>query len=297
MLPADSRRTVVFDLDGTLAATGPDIMRALNASLNEAGVDAMPRERMHELVSLGRGPRAMIEHCLGLHGRVVHASSVQRMADRYVEIYHENVAVESTLFAGCASVLEALRQRDDGLAVCTNKPERCIVEGGHPRQQRVLLEDDAALGARSDDRPAVHRHAAVRRPQETRDGREQRRLAAPARSEHAKELVGRDAQVQVLDGPMRDAGFGVRIIERQILDDDLRGGGFAARGSVIAGRLDGRPMPLARIREHGANRPYSPSARRSAHCRCCSSARAAWSESRALSAAMTPRCSSIASGR
>jgi phosphoglycolate phosphatase len=124
MLPADSRRTVVFDLDGTLAATGPDIMRALNASLNEAGVDAMPRERMHELVSLGRGPRAMIEHCLGLHGRVVHASSVQRMADRYVEIYHENVAVESTLFAGCASVLEALRQRDDGLAVCTNKPER-----------------------------------------------------------------------------------------------------------------------------------------------------------------------------
>lgn len=124
MPPAESRCTVVFDLDGTLAATGPDILRALNASLGEAGIEPMPPERMNGLVSLGRGPRMMIEHCLRLNDCVADAVSVQRMADRYVEIYHENVAVESTLFPGCETVLEGLRQRDHRLAVCTNKPER-----------------------------------------------------------------------------------------------------------------------------------------------------------------------------
>jgi phosphoglycolate phosphatase len=127
MPPAESRCTIAFDLDGTLAATGPDILRALNASLGEAGIDPMPPERMNELVSLGKGPRVLIEHCLRLNDCVAEAGAVQRMAERYVEIYHENVAVESTLFPGCETVLEGLRRRDHRLAVCTNKPERLAV--------------------------------------------------------------------------------------------------------------------------------------------------------------------------
>lgn len=116
--------TIAFDLDGTLAATGPDILRSLNAALTEGGLDPAPAERMNELVSLGRGPRFLIEHCFRLNGRDADGESVQKLADRYVEIYYENIAVDSALFPGCASSLEALRSRDFRLAVCTNKPER-----------------------------------------------------------------------------------------------------------------------------------------------------------------------------
>ena len=116
--------TVAFDLDGTLAATGPDILRALNLALDEAGLEPAPPARMNELVSLGRGPRVLIEHCFGLNGRSPDSEAVRRIAERYLEIYYENIAVESALFPGCLSSLEALHRGDYRLAVCTNKPER-----------------------------------------------------------------------------------------------------------------------------------------------------------------------------
>jgi phosphoglycolate phosphatase len=126
--------TIAFDLGGTLAATGPDILNALNASLAEAGLDNAPRERLNELISLGQGPRRLIEHCFGLSGQHPDASRVQAVADRYVEIYCDNVAVESTLFPDCRESLEDLARHGYRLAVCTNKPERLA---------RALLE---ALG-------------------------------------------------------------------------------------------------------------------------------------------------------
>ena len=54
-----------------------------------------------------------------------------------------------------------------------------------PRQQRVLLEDDTSIGARTRDRLAIHGRGAAARPQKAGDERKQRRLAAAARPEHA----------------------------------------------------------------------------------------------------------------
>ena len=116
--------TVAFDLDGTLAATGPDILRALNAALSEGGLEPAAPQRMNELVSLGRGAVPLIEHCFRLNRRAPDTDAIRKMADRYLEIYYDNIAVDSALFPGCSMSLEALRDNDYRLAVCTNKPER-----------------------------------------------------------------------------------------------------------------------------------------------------------------------------
>src|SRR5690348_16718794 len=91
------RGTVAFDLDGTLAQTGADILRAFNRALGEEGIDEAPPDRIHELVSLGRGPSVLVEHWMRTRGHDPKPATVHRLAARYVEIYRENAVVDSTL--------------------------------------------------------------------------------------------------------------------------------------------------------------------------------------------------------
>jgi phosphoglycolate phosphatase len=221
---AESRSTIAFDLDGTLAATGPDILSALNASLGEAGLDPMPPERMNELVSLGRGPRPLIEHCLRVNDCVADASSVQRIADRYVEIYHENVAVESTLFPECATVLEALRLRDHRLAVCTNKPERLA---------RALLE---ALGVLPLFSAVIGRDSfTFSKP----DPRHLTETVLAARADPARSIMVGDTAVDVATAraagiPIVCVAFGYSDVAPESLGADVLIHGFAELPAVIA---------------------------------------------------------------
>ncbi|CAM5208235.1 Phosphoglycolate phosphatase OS=Bosea thiooxidans OX=53254 GN=SAMN05660750_03385 PE=3 SV=1 [Bosea thiooxidans] len=111
---------VVFDLDGTLAETAPDIMRVLNVILVREGLAALPLERARELV--GAGARALIERGFKVSGRPLNAATLERLFEDFLTIYAEDVASQSHLFDGVTDALDSLAEEGYALAVCTNKP-------------------------------------------------------------------------------------------------------------------------------------------------------------------------------
>jgi phosphoglycolate phosphatase len=122
--PRTGVSTIVFDLDGTLAHTAPDIVRALNSALVEQGYAALPAEAALGHVSIGIGARRLVESTLRGDGGEPDAAAVEHMVERYLAHYLDAVKVDSALFPGCEAALDALRARGHRLAVCTNKPER-----------------------------------------------------------------------------------------------------------------------------------------------------------------------------
>jgi phosphoglycolate phosphatase len=117
-----SAPTIVFDLDGTLAETAPDIMATLNIILDKEGLPALPLERARELV--GAGARALIERGFRVSGRPLGAAQLDGLFLEFLEIYAARVAEMSHLFDGVEAALDRLAAQGMRLAVCTNKPIR-----------------------------------------------------------------------------------------------------------------------------------------------------------------------------
>lgn len=114
--------TIVFDLDGTLVDTAPDLTNTLNHVLTARGYKPVAAGRVREAV--GRGARAMIEEALGMAGAGEVDADVDVMLDDFLLHYEANIAVESRPFPGAVAALERLRDAGARLAVCTNKRER-----------------------------------------------------------------------------------------------------------------------------------------------------------------------------
>ena len=111
--------TIVFDLDGTLVDTAPDLTNTLNHVLTSRGYEAITPDRVREAV--GRGARVMIEHALAVAGA---DGDVEGMLAEFLAHYGTHIAVESRPFPGAVAALERLRAAGARLAVCTNKSER-----------------------------------------------------------------------------------------------------------------------------------------------------------------------------
>jgi phosphoglycolate phosphatase len=114
--------TIVFDLDGTLAETAPDIMATLNVILVREGLAALPLSKARELV--GAGAKALIERGFRASGRPLGAAQLEGLFLDFLEIYAARTTDESHLFDGVAAALERLGAKGMTLAVCTNKPIR-----------------------------------------------------------------------------------------------------------------------------------------------------------------------------
>lgn len=110
--------TIVFDLDGTLVDTAPDLTNALNDVLVRRGHEAVPAEAIRACV--GHGAKAMIEQALR---RVGANGDVDRMLAEFLVHYEANVAAESRPFPGVVAALERLAAQGATLAICTNKRE------------------------------------------------------------------------------------------------------------------------------------------------------------------------------
>jgi phosphoglycolate phosphatase len=108
---------VLFDLDGTLVDTAPDIARALGVALAEAGVAPPPLETVKRMV--GDGARELVRRALAAAGDVAREEAV---LGRFIASYRENVCLESRLYPGVAAGLASLRAGGAALAVVTNKP-------------------------------------------------------------------------------------------------------------------------------------------------------------------------------
>ena len=110
--------TVVFDLDGTLVDTAPDLTNALNHVLVERGHAPVTLATIRSTV--GYGARVMIEEGLRQTGVT---DDIDAMLEGFLRYYEKNIAVESRLFPGALTALEELRVRGVRLAICTNKRE------------------------------------------------------------------------------------------------------------------------------------------------------------------------------
>jgi phosphoglycolate phosphatase len=108
---------VIFDLDGTLVDTAPDIAGALDAALAEAGVASPPVAVVKELV--GDGARVLIARALTL-ARV--DRDVDSLLARFLAYYRDHVSDRSVVYDGVKDALETLASAGVAAAVVTNKP-------------------------------------------------------------------------------------------------------------------------------------------------------------------------------
>lgn len=113
--------TVVFDLDGTLVDTAPDLAAAANHVFGLIGLAPVSPAELHPMI--GRGSRAMIEEGLRLHGVAKTPDEVSRLHELFFPYYADNIAVLSRPFEGIPALLDVLLQAGARLAVCTNKLE------------------------------------------------------------------------------------------------------------------------------------------------------------------------------
>jgi phosphoglycolate phosphatase len=116
-----STPTIVFDLDGTLVDTAPDLISALNHVLGREGLAPLPLASARNMI--GAGARKLLERGLEAEGRFVSPEEMNRLAADFIAHYAENIAVESRPFDGLEAALDELAARGCRFAVCTNKLE------------------------------------------------------------------------------------------------------------------------------------------------------------------------------
>jgi phosphoglycolate phosphatase len=116
-VPAAQFQSILFDLDGTLLDTAPDLAQALNATLQANGLNTLPFEQIRPLVS--HGGTAMIRHGFQLepeHPRF------EPLRVQLLEHYQAHIADQTRLFPGMPEVLNGIEARGLNWGVVTNKP-------------------------------------------------------------------------------------------------------------------------------------------------------------------------------
>ena len=116
-----SVRTVVFDLDGTLVDTAPDLIKALNFVLDREGLPPVPLHSARNMI--GAGARRLIERGLEVEGRVATPADITRLTGDFIDYYAAHIADGSRPFEGLEDALDDLAGRGYQFAVCTNKLE------------------------------------------------------------------------------------------------------------------------------------------------------------------------------
>jgi len=119
--------TILFDLDGTLVDTAPDLMRAHNHVMKKFGYPTKSTEEIRNLV--GKGAGAMIGRSIWGQakkefGKVNDEKVKKEMVTEFVDFYGKNIINESTLIKGVKEFLNWCKDQSISMAVCTNKQER-----------------------------------------------------------------------------------------------------------------------------------------------------------------------------
>lgn len=116
-----SGATLVFDLDGTLVHTAPDLLNALNHVLD--GISLAPRALEEVLPYISYGARRMIVEALRISESDRSEPEVEALLNVFLEHYADNIAVDSRPYPGIVDLLGDARAGGARLAVCTNKRE------------------------------------------------------------------------------------------------------------------------------------------------------------------------------
>lgn len=118
-MPEHAARAVLFDLDGTLADTAPDLAAALNRLRAEQGLEPMPLEDVRPFASAGA--RGLVH--VGFDAKPGD-SEYDALREAFLEFYREHTCVDTRLFPGIPELLTELARRDIPWGVVTNKATR-----------------------------------------------------------------------------------------------------------------------------------------------------------------------------
>lgn len=113
--------TIVFDLDGTLVDTAPDLAEATNYVLGTLGLDRVNELEIRPFV--GHGALAMIDGAIRSHGRTLSERELHDLFEVFIAYYTAHIADRSVPYPHVVKTLDALRNAGATLAVCTNKIE------------------------------------------------------------------------------------------------------------------------------------------------------------------------------
>ncbi len=121
MSTPNSAPTIVFDLDGTLVDTAPDLVDTLNIILAREGLPSVPFDTARNMI--GGGARTLIERGLQTKRRPGGVAEVDRLYKDFVAHYADHLADRSQPFPGAIAAIEELAARGCRFAICTNKLE------------------------------------------------------------------------------------------------------------------------------------------------------------------------------
>ena len=123
--------TILFDLDGTLVDTAPDLMSAHNHVMKKYGYPTKSTEEIRNLVGQGAGAmigRSIWGQAKKEFGKINDQKIKAEMVKEFVSFYGNNIINESTLINGVKEFLKWCKERNISMAVCTNKQEHLAID-------------------------------------------------------------------------------------------------------------------------------------------------------------------------
>ena len=123
--------TILFDLDGTLVNSAPDLMRAHNHVMKKYGYDERNLSDIKKLA--GRGSKVMLTRSMHelaeMSGKIKKTDdAIEEMTKEFIDYYSKNIAEESSLKNGTTNFLSWCKKKSISMGVCTNKQENLSID-------------------------------------------------------------------------------------------------------------------------------------------------------------------------
>ena len=123
--------TILFDLDGTLVDTAPDLMNAHNHVMTKYGYKSKSTKEIRNLV--GKGASVLIGRSLWGNAKeefekIQNEKIKSEMVEEFINFYGKNILKESTLITGVKKFLHWCKEKNISMAVCTNKQEHLAID-------------------------------------------------------------------------------------------------------------------------------------------------------------------------
>lgn len=123
-------KLIIFDLDGTLANTAPDLLGTLTRITKSYSLSSLGMDQFGQII--GHGAKAMIKRAFELSNQTLDDKTLENLFNEFLQDYAANIANETTLFDGVLDAIDTLKTKGYSFALCTNKTEGMA---------RLLLEE------------------------------------------------------------------------------------------------------------------------------------------------------------